>query len=186
MVSIGSSLEESFGSFFDVTSDKFASLKALGLDMANSIYKALIRNYVIGQAASSTSNGSGIVGMITSNFFADGGVISSPSLSNYSNSVVSKPTPFMFATGGVPNLGIMGEAGSEAILPLTRTASGDLGVKAVSGQNQNITIAIKNESGQQLGVTSSNIQEDMSGMIINVVIDALNTNKGGLRTAMGA
>lgn len=53
-----------------------------------------------------------------------------PGLSAYSGSVVNRPTLFPFARGA----GVMGEAGPEAILPLTRVA-GELGVRAIaSGQ----------------------------------------------------
>ncbi|MGP7820386.1 phage tail tape measure protein [Proteus mirabilis] len=61
---------------------------------------------------------------------AKGDVYSSPSLSQYSNQVVSSPTLFAFAKGGTPNLGLMGEAGSEAIMPLERGPDGSLGVRA--------------------------------------------------------
>jgi phage-related minor tail protein len=47
--------------------------------------------------------------------FADGGMVSSPSL-------------FRFADGGTPRIGLMGEAGPEAIMPLSRDA-GRLGVR---------------------------------------------------------
>lgn len=57
-----------------------------------------------------------------------GGVYDSPSLSAYSGQVVSRPTVFAFAKGA----GLMGEAGPEAILPLSRGADGKLGV-GVSG-----------------------------------------------------
>lgn len=50
-------------------------------------------------------------------YFAQGGA--------FTNSVVDKPT--MFKSGGM--LGVMGEAGPEAILPLKRTSSGNLGVE---------------------------------------------------------
>src|SRR5690606_5494294 len=43
--------------------------------------------------------------------------------------VVDRPTLFGMKGG----MGLMGEAGSEAILPLTRTSGGDLGVKAEVG-----------------------------------------------------
>ncbi|HCD1090965.1 TPA: phage tail tape measure protein [Proteus mirabilis] len=65
---------------------------------------------------------------------AKGDVYSSPSLSQYSNQVVSSPTLFTFAKGGAPNLGLMGEAGSEAIMPLKRGPDGSLGVRA-TGSN---------------------------------------------------
>lgn len=45
----------------------------------------------------------------------------------FTNSVVSSPTNFATQSG----LGLMGEAGPEAILPLTRAADGSLGVRAV-------------------------------------------------------
>lgn len=62
---------------------------------------------------------------------AKGGVFSG--LSDFSNSIVSSPTLFTygehlkaFAKGG----GLMGEAGPEAIMPLTRDSNGKLGVSA--------------------------------------------------------
>ncbi|HBK1582116.1 TPA: phage tail tape measure protein, partial [Escherichia coli] len=58
---------------------------------------------------------------------AKGGVYTSANLSAYSNSIVDTPTYFAFAKGA----GLMGEAGPEAIMPLTRAADGSLGVRAV-------------------------------------------------------
>lgn len=74
-----------------------------------------------------TSFGSDIGGAITAN--AKGGVYDSPSLSSFSNQVHDKPQMFAFAKGA----GIFAEAGPEAIMPLTRTAGGELGVRALSG-----------------------------------------------------
>ncbi|EPY7760264.1 phage tail tape measure protein, partial [Escherichia coli] len=54
---------------------------------------------------------------------AKGGVYTSANLSAYSNSIVDTPTYFAFAKGA----GLMGEAGPEAIMPLTRAADGSLG-----------------------------------------------------------
>lgn len=59
--------------------------------------------------------------------FAKGGVMDSPDLSRFRNGVVNSPTMFAFAKGA----GLMGEAGPEAIMPLTRTADGNLGVRMV-------------------------------------------------------
>lgn len=63
---------------------------------------------------------------------AKGGAYASASLSAYSNSIVSTPTYFAFAKGA----GLMGEAGPEAIMPLTRSADGSLGVRMVGTQSQ--------------------------------------------------
>jgi len=60
--------------------------------------------------------------------FADGGA--------FTNSVVSKPTAFGMAGG---KTGVMGEAGAEAIMPLTRTSSGKLGVMAMGGGGSGAT-----------------------------------------------
>ncbi|WLI03159.1 phage tail tape measure protein [Pseudomonas simiae] len=60
--------------------------------------------------------------------FADGGA--------FTNSIVSKPTAFGMANG---KTGVMGEAGEEAIMPLTRTSSGKLGVMAMGGSGAGAT-----------------------------------------------
>ena len=76
-------------------------------------------------ASASNSFSSGAYNNLT--FNAKGGVYASPDLSQYSNSIVSSPTLFAFAKGA----GLMGEAGPEAIMPLTRAADGSLGVRAL-------------------------------------------------------
>jgi len=80
-----------------------------------------------GAAAGAGSFGSSIGSAITAN--AKGGVYDSPSLSSFSNQVHDKPQMFAFAKGA----GIFAEAGPEAIMPLTRTAGGELGVRALGG-----------------------------------------------------
>ncbi|HGE5190619.1 TPA: phage tail tape measure protein, partial [Escherichia coli] len=87
-------------------------------------------------AANSMSGAGGFIGSIgdwlggaVAN--AKGGVYTSENLSAYSNSIVDTPTYFAFAKGA----GLMGEAGPEAIMPLTRAADGSLGVRAVGSMN---------------------------------------------------
>ena len=63
--------------------------------------------------------------------FADGGA--------FTNSIVSKPTAFGMAGG---KTGVMGEAGDEAIMPLTRTANGKLGVSAVGGGGGGVSLSL--------------------------------------------
>ncbi len=64
--------------------------------------------------------------------FADGGA--------FTNSIVSKPTAFGMANG---KTGVMGEAGEEAIMPLTRTSSGKLGVMAAVGGSGSTQINVE-------------------------------------------
>jgi phage-related minor tail protein len=67
---------------------------------------------------------------------ANGNVYASPGLSSYSGSIVSRPTIFPFASG----IGLMGEAGAEAILPLKRGSDGKLGVSAGGGHTINVYV----------------------------------------------
>lgn len=88
-----------------------------------------------GASASPASSGlfSGLSGLagVASRFFADGGA--------FTNGVVSRPTAF--------NMGVMGEAGAEGILPLSRTRDGSLGVTANIGggeeTNQNLRALVR-------------------------------------------
>lgn len=79
---------------------------------------------------------------------AKGGVYDSPSLSLYRNQVHDTPRLFAFARGGV-----FGEAGPEAIMPLTRGADGNLGVRAFSGGSggggADVVVNVITERGMQ-------------------------------------
>lgn len=106
----------------------------------------------------------GAVGSLVSAFlpFEQGGTLSGTGISAYSNTIVDKPTFFPFAKG----IGLMGEAGSEAIMPLTRMPDGDLGVKATSGGT---TVQVINNSG--VPATVNERQNSDGTMSIEVLID---------------
>ena len=93
---------------------------------------------------------------------AKGGVYDDPSLSRYSNGVYSSPQFFSF--GGrtqFANGGVFGEAGPEAIMPLSRDSNGRLGVKAEgvggggAGVNISQTVNI-NSDGTGSATTTAN------------------------------
>jgi len=104
-------------------------LKSFGVTIQKMVAQAVaadLAKRVFGSLGGGT--GSGWLGSIA-NFLKseDGNVfMNAPALSAYSGSVVSKPTVFPFANG----IGLMGEAGPEAILPLKRGPDGKLGVDA--------------------------------------------------------
>ena len=115
-----------------------------------------LANWMSGGSSGSSGGGLGSIFSMFSGFFgggssprwdlnANGGVYSSPSLSAYSGQVVSRPTPFRFASGA----GLMGEAGPEAILPLKRGRDGKLGVQAGGGNPVNITVNVSGNSSAQ-------------------------------------
>lgn len=74
-------------------------------------------------------------------FAAKGGAFENGVQKFASGGIVSKPTGFGMAGG---KSGLMGEAGPEAILPLTRNSSGDLGVQATQAP---VFINIVNNGG---------------------------------------
>lgn len=67
--------------------------------------------------------------------FAKGGAFSSGMRRFATGGIVNGPTLFPFADGGAMQMGLMGEAGPEAIMPLQRGADGALGVRAAMGGN---------------------------------------------------
>jgi lambda family phage tail tape measure protein len=81
---------------------------------------------------------------------AKGGVYGSAGrIEKFANGgIVSSPTLFRFARGGSFGLGLMGEAGDEAVMPLTRDGSGRLGVRAAGGGGSHqITVNINGAGG---------------------------------------
>ena len=112
------------------------SLKKLGQDIIYTVTKMLLLKQVTnlfsglfgGSSGESSTFGSWVP---LSAVNANGGVFSGAGISAYSGSIVSAPTIFPFASG----VGLMGEAGPEAILPLTRTSGGKLGVVSTGGGN---------------------------------------------------
>lgn len=87
-----------------------------------------------GAGAATESSGTALQSYASTLKFAKGGAFNSPSLSAYSNGVYNSPQLFAFAKGA----GVFGEAGPEAIMPLTRAADGSLGVRAVGSGVNNI------------------------------------------------
>jgi TP901 family phage tail tape measure protein len=77
--------------------------------LVNKALDSLLGNFFGGFAKGAAFRAGGVTA------FASGGVVSSPAIFPMANNKV----------------GLMGEAGPEAIMPLTRTSGGDLGVKAV-------------------------------------------------------
>ncbi|UXO69991.1 phage tail tape measure protein [Pantoea dispersa] len=109
---------------------------------------------------------------------AKGGVYQSHDLSQYSGSVVSSPTLFAFAKGA----GLMGEAGPEAIMPLTRAADGSLGVRAIGtgggsgGTSISVSAPVTIEgggAGETSAANTANTALQLQGIIQTSITDRL-------------
>ena len=112
--------------------------------------------YSLTTASNYSSGGTGL------KLNALGGIYDSPSLSQYSNQIHDTPKFFAFAKGAA---GVFGEAGPEAIMPLTRAANGSLGVRAVGGAASNIKVEIIN-SGQPMQVERTEVSQDADGQLV--------------------
>ncbi len=122
------------------------------------------------QFSSSFVNMSGASGM----WFSKGAAFPAGALSAYSGSIVSKPTIFPFARGGAPNIGLMGEAGPEAIMPLTRGAGGRLGVDASglgSRTGSPVYVNVVNNMGDSAGVSVRQGPAANGGVNLDVLIE---------------
>ncbi|MGO2337130.1 tape measure protein [Providencia sp.] len=110
------------------------AMQAMITNALTGLFGGIAGGAASGAGASAATSGTGAMGMPTGwqgyTANAKGGLYNTPGLSAYSGQVVDAPTFFPFAKGGVPSLGLMGEAGPEAIMPLTRGKDGSLGVRA--------------------------------------------------------
>lgn len=108
------------------------NLEKLLTDMAKSITKWLlnqqIQNFFKALKGFDFFGGGGAdIGPGTSGFWAKGGAFSKGVEFFANGGIVGSPTAFGMSGG---RIGIMGEAGPEAIVPLKRASNGDLGVRA--------------------------------------------------------
>lgn len=117
--------------------------------------------------------------------FANGGA--------FTNSIVSTPTAFGMAGG---KLGVMGESGDEAVMPLTRTSGGQLGVRAVVGGSGtaislsapiSLVMADRSNEGMQLdqALLQQNMQKQLQIAAEKAVADSWRPGGVSYRNAQG-
>ena len=104
--------------------------------------------------------------------FHDGGVPMFASGGVFANRIVNKPTSFP--------IGIMGEAGPEAIMPLGKDAQGRLGIRVSGDQGggnieNNVTIAVSIQDGQVKdgGESGNQLGNKLKAVVIGVLTDEL-------------
>lgn len=104
--------------------------------------------------------------------FHDGGVQMFASGGAFANRIVNKPTSFP--------IGIMGEAGPEAIMPLGKDAQGRLGIRVSGDQGggnieNNVTIAVSIQDGQVKdgGESGNQLGDKLKAVVIGVLTDEL-------------
>lgn len=111
-------------------------LRSIGRAMTQSLLKSALSPVTTGLNSLLGSAVSGLGGLFGG---LGGGGVSVPVAPFADGGVVASPTYFPLGRG----LGLMGEAGAEAIMPLARGADGRLGVRAAgSGASRPLTVSV--------------------------------------------
>lgn len=127
---------------------------------------AIIAGYVDGKQSSAKESAKanalgGVYGADDYKAFAKGGT--------FTNAIVQSPTFFKFAKGSGFGTGLMGEAGPEAIMPLTRGADGSLGVSASGiGGDYSLTVVINNYGNEEVTASESTTEDGQRKLEITI------------------
>lgn len=162
---------KSIGERFD---DLFKSLANSILNtMMKVIMQGLVMNAILGIGGKGVGSANGISGF---NFYTD--------MSGWE--ALKLPT---HAKGGrAEGWAIVGEKGPELVdfSQPGRVYTAEQTAKALNGSNSlnNVKVVIENKTGQQVKATQANVNVDIKGYIINVVLEAVATNDGGINNIL--
>lgn len=159
--------------FTNTMADATMKGKADFEDMANSIIRDTLRIMYYQSITRPVLESFGVITPAAPN--ALGNVFSAGNIIPFATGgVVSRPTYFPMSGG---RMGVMGEAGPEAVMPLTRGANGKLGVQAVGqGSPSTVRVVLENHGGPK-EAQQAQVSFDPQGMVINVLINDL--RRGG-------
>jgi hypothetical protein len=165
-VAIGTTLANGLGGFVDALLDSEKTFRDWAASLLKELSKVIIKMAILGamkQALGGTSFGNflGITANAKGNPFSGGTTLPK-------NVILNTPTLFKFASGGVfgTRLGVGGEAGPEAVVPLRRTASGNLGV-----EGSPVTVNVKNYMANDANVKVESTNTPDGGRQIEIMID---------------
>jgi len=174
---LGKELGMTFSSAFEnavVGGQKFSQiLQSLGQDIERIIMRKTVTEPLTAGLTGAIDKITSGAGDWFSNLFsanANGGVYSGAGIGAYSGQVVSHPTVFPFANG----IGLMGEAGPEAIMPLKRGQDGKLGVSTNGGiGNSGINIEINVINNAQAQASVRQAPNGSGGATIDLFIEPI-------------
>jgi hypothetical protein len=144
MGDLGANLGSSFASAFQGMADQLTDFVTTGKasfgDFARSVLKDLSNIFIkfaLFQALKAIVPGGSAFGKFLG--FADGAAFAQNGIQPFARGgIVNSPTVFPFAKG----IGLMGEAGPEAIMPLRRGRDGNLGVMSSGGGTTNVVVNV--------------------------------------------
>lgn len=162
---IGRSMDQATDALANFVLTGKMDFKSLAVSILSDLAKVAVKIAFVNalKAGASAFGGAGYTGAFG---FANGGAFDSgvqkfAKGGAFTNSVYNKPTPFAMGGAFGGGMGVMGEAGPEAIMPLTRGPDGSLGVRSIGGGSKsssggvivNISIA---EGGQTTTDSNTN------------------------------
>lgn len=161
---------KSIGERFD---DLFKSLANSILNtMMKVIMQGLVMNSIMGMFGMGGGSSAGSIG----------GVKLYTDMSGWS------PVSFHAKGGRAEGWAIVGEKGPELVdfSQPGRVYTAEQTAKALNGSNSlnNVKVVIENKTGQQVKATQANVNVDIKGYIINVVLEAVATNDGGINNIL--
>lgn len=160
-----SSFEEGFMSIMSGTESVEDAFKKMAFNIIQELYRVLVVQQIVGQWNATTGSGTGIVGWvgrILGGVLADGGVMQGGRLTAFAKGgVVDSPTLFPMTTG----VGLMGEAGPEAIMPLSRGPDGRLGVQVAGGAASEPPVQVHNHINVPPGATAEAVRAEVVRML---------------------
>lgn len=184
-VKLGPTFEQAFGQtiqqgvagFVDVLFEADKSFAKFAESFVTSVAKMITQLLIlqtIKMALSGTSFGNFLFGTAQAKGGVwDGGTQRFANGGMFTNSIVSKPTAFAYGGAFGGKAGVMGEAGPEAIVPLKRTSTGQLGVQATQ---PNVTINVTNEAGGDGYQASATTRKNENGIDIDIMVRKAVTN----------
>jgi tape measure domain-containing protein len=174
---LGSSFASAFEGMADQLTEFVTTGKANFRDFAASVLKDISRmiiRYAIFNAVKGIMNifnpaaalGSSAANVAQYAPLAKGGVFAQNGIQAFARGgIVNKPTVFPFANG----IGLMGEAGPEAIMPLRRGRDGNLGVMSSGGGTTNVVVNV-DASGSK--VEGDQSQAKALGNVISAAVQS--------------
>lgn len=184
---IQSGIDDMLDSFANFGQNMLTESKSIGerfddlfKNLANSIMNTMMKVIMQGLIMKS------IMGM-----FGMGGGVSSGSIGDvkmYTDMSGWSPVSFHAKGGLADGWAVVGERGPELVnfSQPGRVYTAEQTAKALNsnGSPNNIKVIIENKSGQQVKATSASTQFNLKDMVINVVLEAVSNNDGGINNIL--
>lgn len=164
---------------FSLATTGTANFKQFALDIIQQTTRIIIQQFILRNILSGITNLFGIGGGGTAG--GAGSIAGAFSANAYGNAyarngiqpfamggIVTKPTLFKYANGGILGTGLMGEAGPEAIIPLRRGRDGRLGVAGGAGA---VSVTVNVDAKGTNAEGNSNRSEQL-GRVISQAVQA--------------